>query len=144
MARCPQRACAYDEHAFPLSRSGIIFAAVRGNPGKPYGENLMQKLLLATAAVLSLGAGTPLYAAGYSPNGGVLNGGVLNGGAFHGGAGQSVVTGGGRTVFTTGRVGNMQTTTLPGGAGQGMLMNNGNGTSTLIGPGTFSTMPTPR
>jgi hypothetical protein len=29
----------------------------------------------------------------------------------------------------------MQTTTLPGSAGQGLLMNNGNGTSTLLVPG---------
>jgi hypothetical protein len=46
-------------------------------------------------------------------------------------------------VVTTGGIGSMQTTTLPGGAGQGFLMNNGNGTSPLIGSGIFSTMPTP-
>jgi len=39
----------------------------------------------------------------------------------------------------------MQTTTLPGGAGQGLLTNNGNGTSTLTGPGGIvTTIPTPR
>jgi hypothetical protein len=48
----------------------------------------------------------------------------------------------GRTVETlrgpaaiTGSVGSMQTTTLPGRAGQGFLMDNGNGTSTLLVPG---------
>jgi hypothetical protein len=38
-------------------------------------------------------------------------------------------------AFITGSIGSMQTTTLPGGAAQGLLMNNGNGTSTLIVPG---------
>jgi hypothetical protein len=38
-------------------------------------------------------------------------------------------------VFTTGSVGSMQTTTLPGGAGQALLTNNSNGTSTLVVPG---------
>jgi hypothetical protein len=40
----------------------------------------------------------------------------------------------------------MQTTTLPNGAaGQGLLLNNGNGTSLLIGPGgLISAVPTPR
>jgi hypothetical protein len=97
-------------------------------------EKLMKKLVFATAAVLSLASGVPLHAAENS----------FNGGSYRPGAGQPVITGGGRTVVTTGRIGSMQTTTLPGGAGQGFLMNNGNGTSTLIGPGIFSTMPTPR
>ena len=39
------------------------------------------------------------------------------------------------SAFVTGSIGSMQTTTLPGSAGQGLLMNNGNGTSTLIVPG---------
>jgi hypothetical protein len=38
-------------------------------------------------------------------------------------------------IFTTGSVGSMQTTTLPAGAGQALLTNNGNGTSTLLVPG---------
>jgi hypothetical protein len=38
-------------------------------------------------------------------------------------------------AFVTGSIGSMQTTTLPGGAGQGLLINNGNGTSTLLAPG---------
>lgn len=37
--------------------------------------------------------------------------------------------------FITGSIGSMQTTTLPGRAGQGFLLNNGNGTSTLLVPG---------
>ena len=38
-------------------------------------------------------------------------------------------------AFVTGTVGSMHTTTLPGSAGQGLLIDNGNGTSTLIAPG---------
>jgi hypothetical protein len=38
-------------------------------------------------------------------------------------------------ALITGSVGSMQTTTLPGSAGQGLLTNNGNGTSTLLVPG---------
>ena len=44
----------------------------------------------------------------------------------------------------TGHFGNLQTTTLPGNGGVGILMNNGNGTSTLTGPdGMSTTVPTP-
>ena len=44
----------------------------------------------------------------------------------------------------TGNLGSMATTTLPGG-GEGLLMDNGNGTSTLIGPnGALQAVPTPR
>lgn len=49
-------------------------------------------------------------------------------------AGQSVMTGRG-TAIITGNLGSMNTTTLPGSAGVGLLENNGNGTSTLIVPG---------
>jgi hypothetical protein len=35
----------------------------------------------------------------------------------------------------TGHIGQLTTTTIPGRAGQGVLIPNGNGTSTLIGPG---------
>lgn len=48
--------------------------------------------------------------------------------------GQTVVTSHG-PAFVTGTIGSMNTTTLPGSAGTGFLMNNGNGTSTLIVPG---------
>lgn len=107
----------------------------------PTWRTAVKTLLLATAAVLSLSAGTSFgqalnSSAGSSPSGG------LTGGAPA--AGQAVLTPRG-PAFTTGQVGDMQTTTLPGGAGQGLLMNNGNGTSTLTGPGGLvTTVPTPR
>lgn len=48
-------------------------------------------------------------------------------------------------AFVTGQVGSFATTTLPGRGGQGLLMNNGNGTSTLIVPGGIpQTVATPR
>jgi hypothetical protein len=49
-------------------------------------------------------------------------------------AGQSVITARG-PAFVTGHLGSLETTTLPRSGGQGFLMNNGNGTSTLIVPG---------
>jgi hypothetical protein len=75
---------------------------------------------------------------------------VLTIGLLAGSAGEAWAVGfsdssghiGGRTVglsrgpaLITGSLGSMQTTTLPGSAGQGLLMNNGNGTSTLLTPG---------
>jgi hypothetical protein len=58
--------------------------------------------------------------------------------------GHSVITPRGQ-VFVTGHVGSMDTTTLPGNGGQGFLMNNGNGSSTLITPGGVpQTVFTPR
>ena len=57
--------------------------------------------------------------------------------------GESFVTPGGPAVVT-GQMGSMATTTLPGG-GQGILLNNGNGTSMLITPsGLPETIATPR
>jgi hypothetical protein len=51
----------------------------------------------------------------------------------------------GQPAFVTGQVGSFATTTLPGRGGQGLLMNNGNGTSTLIVPGGIpQTVATPR
>ena len=59
-------------------------------------------------------------------------------------AGQSVFTSRG-PAFVTGNLGSLATTTLPGSGGQGFLMNNGNGTSTLIVPGGIpQTVATPR
>jgi hypothetical protein len=59
-------------------------------------------------------------------------------------AGQSFVTSRG-SAFVTGNLGSMQTTTIPGSGGQGLLMNNGNGTSTLITTGGLpQTVTTPR
>jgi hypothetical protein len=104
----------------------------------------MKTLLLATAAaVLSLSAGTSFGQSLNSTAGGSLNGGLIGGVPTAPEAGQTVFTPRG-PVFTTGHVGGAQTTTLPGGAGQGILMNNGNGTSTLTGPGGMVTVvPTP-
>jgi hypothetical protein len=68
--------------------------------------------------------------------------------AFHGSQGQapgqSVITSRG-PAFVTGHIGSMETTTMPGSGVQGFLMNNGNGTSTLIVPGGIpQTVGTPR
>jgi hypothetical protein len=49
------------------------------------------------------------------------------------------------SAVVTGTLGSMGITTIPGGGGQGFLMNNGNGTSTLIVPGgTPQVVPTPK
>jgi hypothetical protein len=48
--------------------------------------------------------------------------------------GQSVLTSRG-PALVTGRIGSMATTMLPGTSGQGLLMNNGNGSSMLLVPG---------
>ena len=48
-------------------------------------------------------------------------------------------------AYVTGNFGSVQTTTLPGSGGQGLLMNNGNGTSTLVAPGSLpQVVATPR
>ena len=48
-------------------------------------------------------------------------------------------------AYITGNLGSFQTTTLPGSGGQGFLMSNGNGTSTLLTPGGLpQTVATPR
>jgi hypothetical protein len=59
--------------------------------------------------------------------------------------GQSIMTPRG-PIVTTGRAGAFTTTTLPRGqGGQGLLLDNGNGTSTLVGPrGRAETVATPR
>ena len=94
--------------------------------------------LLTTATILSFSAGTA-FAQSYRTLAIPLFGG---GSAPH--AGQTVITSRG-PVFTTGQFGNTQTTTLPGGVGEGFLVNNGNGTSTFTGPGgVATTVPTPR
>ncbi len=97
----------------------------------------MKMLLIVAAAVLSLSAGTSSGQSLNSSAGSSLNGGTP-------GVGQAVLTPSG-PAFITGQFGSMQTATLPGGAGEGLLMNNGNGTSTLTGPGgDVTTVPTPR
>jgi hypothetical protein len=58
--------------------------------------------------------------------------------------GRSVITPRGQ-AFIAGHPGSMDTTTLPGSGAQGLLMNNGNGSSTLFVPGGISQMViTPR
>ena len=58
--------------------------------------------------------------------------------------GQSVITSRGPAVIT-GNLGSFQTTTIPGSGGEGFLINNGNGTSTLLTPGGLpQTVATPR
>jgi hypothetical protein len=48
-------------------------------------------------------------------------------------------------AYITGNFGSMQTTTIPGTGAQGLLMNNGNGTSTLLAPGQLpQVVGTPR
>ncbi len=60
------------------------------------------------------------------------------------GAGMTFETSRGPAI-TTGSLGSIQTTTIPGDAGQGYLMNNGNGTSTLLTPGALpQVVATPR
>jgi hypothetical protein len=83
----------------------------------------MKKYLPIAAAILSLAAG-PGFAQGFNSG--------TSGGLYQG---QTMMMPRGGTIVTTGRIGQMQTTTLPGSAGQGLLMNNGNGTSTLVVPG---------
>ncbi|MGI4944577.1 MAG: hypothetical protein ACRYHQ_29145 [Janthinobacterium lividum] len=97
----------------------------------------MVKMTLAAAMVLGLSAG-PLFAQPLAGSTAPALGAapVVRGGS------QSVFTPSGPAV-TTGQVGSIGTATLPGGAGTGVLRNNGNGTSTLTGPtgapSTFST-----
>jgi hypothetical protein len=62
------------------------------------------------------------------------NGGFITPPATSGGGGRAVGAARG-SGFITGNVGSLQTTTLPIRPGQGLLQNNGNGTSTLITPG---------
>jgi hypothetical protein len=48
-------------------------------------------------------------------------------------------------AYITGQFGSMQTTTIPGSPSQGLLMNNGDGTSTLLSPGALpEVVATPR
>jgi hypothetical protein len=58
--------------------------------------------------------------------------------------GQPVFTSRG-PAFVTGHVGSMDTVMLPGRGGEGFLMNNGNGSSTVFAPGSIpQTVITPR
>ena len=95
----------------------------------------MKRSLFVAATILSVAVGASYAEA--QPFG-------SSSGGMHFGsdAGHAVLTGRSQVV-TSGRVGNTYTTTLPGG-GVGFLMNNGNGTSTLVGGGATTTIPTPR
>ena len=102
----------------------------------------MEKMLFAAAVALVLSTG-PLLAqplsSPASPNPGAAGG--VSGGH---GMGQTVFTPRG-PVVTTGQAGSIETATLPGGAGVGVMLNNRNGTSTLTGPsGVPTTVATPR
>lgn len=94
----------------------------------------MKRALIIAAAILSLSAENS-FAVGFNTGAGTSTT-IPNPGPI-------VMTPRG-SVAMTGHVGRMMTTTLPGG-GQGILMQNGNGTSTLIGSnGTSTVVATPR
>jgi hypothetical protein len=103
----------------------------------------MKAQLIASAALLSLAA-QPCFARASEQFGASSPFATSPSATAEPNAGQGIFTSHGG-VFTTGRIGNMQTTTLPGNGGVGLLMNNGNGTSTLTEPGGVPmTVPTPR
>lgn len=86
----------------------------------------------AIAAALLVGLCGPAWAQGATPDSQGPTG------------GQSLFTARGPAIVT-GHIGSTETTTVPGSGGQGLLMNNGNGTSTLVVPGGMpQTVETPR
>jgi hypothetical protein len=99
----------------------------------------MKPILIATAMILSsLPASS--FAKGMGGSGFSSPGTAL---ASPSASPPALFTSRGGTV--TGHIGQLATTTVPGEAGQGMLIPNGNGTSTSIGPGGgISTVQTPR
>jgi hypothetical protein len=102
------------------------------------GPRIVRKPTAILAIALLVGLCGQAWAQGAGPTQGAL----LDSQAPR--AGQSFVTSRG-PAFVTGQLGSLETTTLPGGGGQGVLMNNGNGTSTLIVPGGVpQTVATPR
>jgi hypothetical protein len=93
---------------------------------------------LAVLTIAAIPAG-----AAFAAEGGHEFGGFSGAESDNHGAGQTVFTSHG-PVVTTGGTDGYRTTTLPGGGGQGLLLNNGNGTSTLTGPrGVTTTVPSP-
>jgi hypothetical protein len=95
----------------------------------------MKRILLAAVAALSLSTGSA-FALGFSSSHS-----FSSAPPFSRDFGQTLHAPRG-SIVTTGRVGQEQTTTLPGGIGQGLLIPNGNGTATLIGPnGATSAVP---
>lgn len=83
-------------------------------------------MLTRIAIVLALATATGLSPALAAPS--------FSGGLSSPAVGARVMTSRGSGVVT-GSIGSMGITTMPGSGGQGFLMNNGNGTSTLIVPG---------
>jgi hypothetical protein len=127
----------------PCHRGGIVcWSVIAIFLGSQTKETDMAKMIVsgvrkisASVAVLTIGllAGSAgqAWAVGFSNSSGHIGG--------------SAVELSRGPAFITGSVGSMQTTTLPGGAGQGLLMNNGNGTSTLLSPGGLpQVVATPR
>lgn len=95
-------------------------------------NQVMRSILLAAAAVLTLSSGNA-FALRWNSAPSISHD-----------SGQTVLTPRG-PIVTTGRLGQMQTTTMPGVGGQGLLMDNGNGTGTLIGSnGTITSVQIPR
>jgi hypothetical protein len=94
---------------------------------------VLQKPAAALALAVLVGMGGLVSARAAEPlSGSMAQPGFLNSGEPT--MGQSVMTLRG-PAFVTGSIGSMETTTLPGSGGVGLLMSNGNGTSTLIVPG---------
>jgi hypothetical protein len=93
-------------------------------------------MLIRTAVLLGL-----VTAAGLSP---AFAAPGLSFGSQSPNIGGTIVTPRGPGVVT-GTLGSTATTSIPGSGGQGLLMNNGNGTSTLIVTGGVpQTVPTPK
>ena len=91
------------------------------------------RFVAAFAAVLLAGVGNQAQAWAAAPVSGLATQAAFLGSPGPA-PGQSVITSRG-PAFITGQLGSLETTTLPGSGGQGFLMGNGNGTSTLIVPG---------
>jgi hypothetical protein len=87
--------------------------------------NLLRYLAMSSMVIIPISAHSAGYASPPLMFGG--SGGSPSAGHFFAGPrGSGIVTG---------SIGSMATTTLPGSGGQGLLMNNGNGTGTLVVPG---------
>jgi hypothetical protein len=102
-----------------------------------------RRTVALAAIVLLAGSGVQAWARGVEPYAAPPASLALPG-ASSSSRGGSIVTSSG-PAFLTGNVGSMDTVALPGSGGQGFLMNNGNGTSTLFAPGAVpQTVITPR
>jgi hypothetical protein len=104
--------------------------------GMPKTVALAAIALLAGAGVQARARGVEPYAAPPAP--------LALFGSSSSSIGHSIITSRG-PAFVTGNVGSMATIAFPGSFGQGFLMNNGNGSSTLFAPGAApQTLITPR